>query len=141
MPLAGPRPLLDSPHVFSMSLYRPTPRQTVWLAVLALAALAYGFFVRYGTIEQSAVSIACEAGGANWLCASRRTAIALFKPQVFGLLALGAALLNLLRPAVICWGLTLSAGSAGLVLYNTSLSAMAMALLILSLARPVREAS
>ena len=56
----------------SRPLHLLTPRQAICLAVLALAALAYGFFMRYRIIEQSAVSIACEGGGANWLCASRR---------------------------------------------------------------------
>src|SRR6478672_5229002 len=125
----------------SRPLYRPSPRQAACLIVLALAALAYGFFMRYRVIEQSAVSIACQGGGANWLCASRRTTIALFTPQVFGIVALGAALLNLLRPSVIFWGLALLSSGAGIVLYNTSLSALAVALLVLSLARPVPEAS
>jgi hypothetical protein len=122
-------------------LYRPTPRQAACLAVLALAALSYGFFMRYQVIEPSAVGIACGNNGANWLCASRRTAIALFTPQAFGIVALGAALLNLLRPSVMFWGLVLLAAGAGLVLYNTALSALAVALLFLSLARPVPEAS
>jgi hypothetical protein len=125
----------------SRSSYRPTWRQAAYLAVLALAALSYGFFMRYRVIEQSAVGIACESNGANWLCASRRTAIALFTPQLFGIVALGAALLNVLRPSIMFWACALLAGGAGIVLYNTALSALAVALLILSLARPVPEAS
>jgi len=111
------------------------------LAALALAALGYGFFMRYQVIEQSAVGIACEVNGASWLCASRRTTIALFTPEAFGIVALGAAMLNLLRPSVVFWGIALLAGGAGIVLYNVALSALAIALLILSLARPVPEAS
>ena len=125
----------------SRPLFRPTPRQAACLAAIALAGLGYGFYVRYGLIEQAAVGIACEAGGANWLCATRRTAIALFTPQVFGIVALGAAMLNLIRPSVMFWALALLAGGAGIVLYNTALSALAVGLLILSLARPVAEAS
>jgi hypothetical protein len=125
----------------SHPLFRPTPRQAASLAAIAVASLTYGFFIRYQVIEQSAVGIACESNGANWLCANRRTAIALFTPEVFGIVALGAALLNLLRPSVIFWGLALLAGGAGIVLYNTALSALAVAILILSLARPVPEAS
>ena len=85
----------------SRSSYRPTWPQAACLAVLALAALSYGFFMRYRVIEQSAVGIACEGNGANWFCASRRTAIALFTPQLFGIVALGAALLNVLRPSIM----------------------------------------
>jgi hypothetical protein len=123
------------------ALYRPTLRQALCLAVLAGLALAYGFFTRYQLIENSAISIACEAGSQDWLCANRRTAIALFNPQVFGIVALGAAALNLLRPSLVFWAVALLASGAGLVLYNTALSALAVALLILSLARPVPEAS
>ena len=93
----------------SRPLFRPSWRQAACLAVLALAALTYGFVMRYRVIEQSAVGIACEGGGASWLCANRRTAIALFTPQAFGIVALGVALLNLLRPSVIFWGLALLA--------------------------------
>ena len=125
----------------SRPLHRPTSRQAACLAAIALAALSYGFFMRYQVIEQSAVGIACEGNGATWLCASRRTAIALFTPEAFGIVALGAALLNLLRPSVIFWGIALLSGGAGIVLYNTALSALAAALLLLSLARPVPEAS
>ena len=125
----------------SRPLFRPPWRQAACLAVIAVAALGYGFVTRYRLIEHSAVGIACEGGDASWLCANRRTAIALFTPQVFGIVALGAALLNLLRPSVVFWALALIAGGAGVVLYNTALSALAIALLILSLARPVPEAS
>jgi len=122
-------------------LYRPTPRQAACLVALALAALCYGFYLRYVVIENSAIGIACDGGGGTWLCANRRTAIALFTPQVFGIVALGAAVLNLLRPSVVFWAIALLAGGAGIVLYNTALSALAVGLLILSLARPVPEAS
>ena len=125
----------------SRPLFRPTLRQAACLAVIAAAALAYGFVTRYRLIEQSAVGIACEGGDPSWLCANRRAAIALFTPQAFGIAALGAAGLNLLRPSVVFWALALLAGGAGIVLYNTALSALAIALLILSLARPVPEAS
>jgi hypothetical protein len=54
---------------------------------------------------------------------------------------LAAALLNLLRPSVVLWAIALAAGGAGIVLYNAALSSLAVALLILSLARPVPEAS
>jgi hypothetical protein len=122
-------------------LYRPTMRQAGCLVAIALVALAAGFFLRYRVIEQSSVGIACESGLATWLCASRRTAIALFTPEAFGWVALGAALLNLLRPSVVLWAIALLAGGAGIVLYNVALSALAAALLTLSLARTAPEAS
>jgi hypothetical protein len=121
-------------------LYRPTLRRAIGLAAIALVALTYGFVMRYGVVENSAIGIACETRGATWLCASRRAAIALFQPQVFGIVALSAALLNLLRPSFIPIAIALLTGGAGIVLYNAALSSLAVALLILSLARPAPEA-
>ena len=119
-------------------LYRPTRRQAIGLAIVALIALTYGFGMRYWLVENSTVGIACETA-ATLLCASRRTAIALFQPQVFGIVALGAALLNLLRPSFIPIAIALLAAGAGIVLYNAALASFAVALLILSLARPAPE--
>jgi hypothetical protein len=117
------------------TLYRPTFRQAVGLAAVAAVALSYGFVMRYAVIQNSAIGIACETA-TTWLCTSRRASIALFQPQVFGIAALGASLLNLLRPSFVFVALALLAGGAGIVLYNTALSALAVALLIVSLARP-----
>jgi hypothetical protein len=117
-------------------LFLPTPRQTWVLAAIGVAALGCGFYLRYLVIEQSSVGIACGTGLDSWLCASRRTAIALFTPQAFGFAALAAALLNLIRPSLVLWAIALVTGGIGLVLYNVALSALAGALLILSLARP-----
>ena len=119
-------------------LYRPTLRQAIGLTAVALVALSYGFVMRYWAIENAALGIACETS-TTLLCASRRTAIALFQPQVFGIVALSTALLNLLRPSFIPIAIALLAGGAGIVLYNAALSALAVALLILSLARPAPE--
>jgi len=118
------------------SLYVPSLSKSACLAVIGLAALTCGFYLRYEVIEQATVGIACGNDFDSWLCASRRTAIALFTPQAFGLAALGAALLNLLRPSMFLWAFALIAGGIGIVLYNTALSALAVAFLILSLARP-----
>jgi|SRR5690242_14966501 hypothetical protein len=125
----------------SRALHRPSFRQALCLVIIAAAALGYGFIMRYWVIEDSSIGVACGSGLATWLCASRHTAIALFTPEVFGSVALAAALLNLLRPSIAFWAIALAAGGAGIVLYNAALSSLAVALLILSLARPVPEAS
>jgi hypothetical protein len=125
----------------SRPLHRPTLRQAICLAAIAAAALSYGFYVRYELIENSSIGIACGGGLAGWRCATRSTAIALFTPEAFGWTALGAASLNLLRPSVVFWAIALAAGGAGIVLYNVALCALAAALLVLSLARVVPEAS
>lgn len=111
----------------------------IWLAALGFAALGYAIHLRYQAIEQSSVGLACDTNSANWLCTSRRTAIMLFTPSVFGGVALGAALLNLVRPSFVLCAIALIAAGFGLVLYNVALSALAVALLILSLARPAPE--
>jgi hypothetical protein len=120
----------------SQSLYMPSWGKWAFLAAIGLTALSFGFYLRYEVIEQAAVGIACGTDFNTWLCASRRTAIALFTPQAFGLAALGAALLNLLRPSLLFWTFALLSGGIGIVLYNTALSALAVAFLVLSLARP-----
>jgi hypothetical protein len=123
----------------SRPLFVPTMRQMAWLAAITLASLSYALYLRYQVIEQSAVGIACEARPTTWLCASRRTAIVLYTAATFGSVALGAALLNLMRPSIVLYAVALIAGSSGVVLYNAALSAFAAALLILSLARPAPE--
>jgi hypothetical protein len=120
-------------------LFLPSPRRAAWLAAIALGAIGCAIYLRYQVIEQPAVGIGCDASPGTWLCAIRKTAISLFTPSVFGWVALGAALLNLVRPSVVLCAVALIAGGFGIVLYNAALSAFATALLILSLARPAPE--
>jgi hypothetical protein len=124
----------------SRPLFRPTLRQTIVLAAIGAVALGYGFATRYLAIEQSSVGLACQGGLDSLVCANRRAAIALYTPQAFGLTALVAALLNLLRPSLVLCAVALAAGGAGIVLYNVAFSALAVALLLISLARPAPEA-
>jgi hypothetical protein len=58
---------------------------------------------------------------------------------VFGWVALIAAALNLLRPSIVLLAIGIAAAAFGIVLYNVNLSALAAALLVLSLARPASE--
>jgi len=120
-------------------LFLPSPRQIAWLAGLGALAISYAFYMRYQVIEQSAVGIGCDITPGTWLCASRRTAIALFTPSVFGWVALVASLLNLARPSFVLFAIGLVAAAFGIVLYNVALSALAIALLVLSLARRAPE--
>ena len=117
-------------------LFLPSARQTNWLLVIGFASLGYALYLRYLVIEQSSVSLACEGGLPTWLCATRKLLIPLFQNSVFGSVALAAAALNLVRPALALFGLVLIAGGFGIVLYNVGLSALAFGLLMLSLARP-----
>lgn len=123
----------------SRPLFLPSFRQAAWLAGIELLSICYALYLRHQVIEQSSVGIACATSPGSWLCTSRHTAIVLFTPAVFGAVALGAALLNLVRPSFVLCAIALTAAGFGLVLYNVALSALAVALLILSLARPAPE--
>ena len=82
------------------------------------------------------VSLACQARLDTWLCRTFRLTIVLFNHQVFGGVAIVAALLNLVRPSVVLVAVALAAAAFGVVLHNPDLSALAAGILILSLARP-----
>ncbi len=117
-------------------LFLPTARQSTVLLTVGLLSLGCALTLRYRVIEESSIGLACDAGLQSWLCAPRKAVIVLFGHSVFGTAALAAAVLSLIRPSVMLLGLGLAAGGLGIVLYNVGLSALAVALLILSLARP-----
>jgi hypothetical protein len=117
-------------------LFLPTARQTNLLLVIGFVSLGYALYLRYLVIEQSTVSLACDGGMQTWLCFTRSIVTALFRNSVFGIGALAAAVLNLIRPSVVFVALTLAFGAFGIVLYNVGLCGLAFGLLILSLARP-----
>jgi len=117
-------------------LFQPTARQLNWLLAVGFLSLGEALYLRYLAIENSTVSLACQAGLDTWLCSTFRLTIVLFTYQVFGSIALAAALLNLLRPSLVLVALALAAAAFGIVLHNADLSALAAGALILSLARP-----
>ncbi|AXK83874.1 hypothetical protein DW352_05585 [Pseudolabrys taiwanensis] len=118
-----------------MKLFLPSARATNWLLIIGFCSLGYALYMRYLAVENSTVGLACQAGLNTWLCYSRRIAIALFTNSVFGVAALIVAALNLIRPSLFLFALALAAASMGVVLYNAQFSALAVGLLLLSLAR------
>ena len=125
-------------------LFLPTARQTNWLLCVGFLSLGYALYLRYLAIEYAPVALECQispnAGGRNtWLCGTFRVVIVLFDHSVFGAVALGAALINLMRPSVVMFALALAASGFGIVLHNAGLAALAAAVLVLSLARPAAE--
>ena len=114
----------------------PTARQTNWLLCVGFLAVGWALWLRYRALEFSEVSLACQAGLDTWLCGTFRGVIVLYNHYVFGAVAVGAALLNLLRPSLPLFAIALAAAAFGIVLHNPSLSALAAALLVISLARP-----
>ena len=119
-----------------MRLFRPTARQLNWLLIATFVSVGYALYLRYMVIEQSSVSLACQAGLPTWLCFTRKIFLGLFQNGVFGVAALAAAVLNLIRPSIALITIALIACGFGIVLYNVEMSALAVGLLILSLARP-----
>ena len=117
-------------------LFKPTAAQLNWLLIAAFLSIGYALYLRYMVIEQSTVSLACEGGLRTWLCFTRKVFLALFQNGVFGIVALAAAIFNLVRPSMSPLIVALIAGGFGIVLYNVETSALAAGLLILSLARP-----
>ena len=117
-------------------LFLPTARQLNWLLIVAFLSLGEALYLRYMAIENGPVSLGCQAGLDTWLCGTFHVTIVLFRYEVFGGVALAAALLNLLRPSLIVLAVALAAAASGVVLHNADLSALAAGVLMLSLARP-----
>lgn len=117
-------------------LFLPTARLLNVLIPIGLAALGYALYMRYLVIQQTNVGLACDAGLATWLCATRRLVIDLHQHSAFGWLALGAAMLHLVRPSLLLFAVGMVATALGVVLYNAGLAGLAAALLIVSFARP-----
>jgi hypothetical protein len=123
----------------NLRLFRPSFNQIALLAGIAVCAVGYAMTLRYYAIEYSPVALACDSGGGYWICPSRKIALAFSQAGAFGIIAVAAAVLALLRPAVVFWAIGLLAAGFGLVLYNTASSALAVALLLFSLSRPAPE--
>lgn len=121
-------------------LFLPTARQTNWLLIVTFLSVGEALYIRYMAIENVNTELACQAGMNTWLCTAFRLSIVFFNHNVFGGVALVAALLNLIRPSIVLTSLSLAAAGFGIVLHNPELSALAAGLLILSLARPAPAA-
>lgn len=107
--------------------------------LLAVAAVVAAYVLRYRFIEPEALGAACYGGG-PWWCAPRAALIAATEVNGFGWLSLAlvAAALLLPRGAPLSAHLALAIGGSGLILYNASVSAVAVvaALLWLAAQRP-----
>lgn len=117
--------------------FLPTARQTNWLLIVGFLSIGYALYLRYMIIENVQVGLGCDAGHQTWACLSRKVGLALDERGVFGWVALGAAVLTLIRPSVVLFALALVPIGLGLVMHNAGLAGLAAALLILNLARPV----
>jgi hypothetical protein len=116
--------------------FLPSPRATNLLVAIGFLALGYAMYVRYMLIESSTIGIECDAGLAATRCGVRAVAMFLFKLQLLGIGALILAVVHLARPNIYVFGAALALTGLGLVLYNNGPAAVALALLIVSFARP-----
>lgn len=122
-------------------LFRPTGSQWAAVIPIGLLALACALTMRYGVIQHTPTGLACDTGLPTLLCRTRSATIAVYQHAGFGALALAAAAVNIWRPRLAVFVLGLVAATFGIVLYNVVLSGLAVALLILSLARPAAAAA
>lgn len=120
-------------------LYTPKPAGALLLITLAGLALLSAAALRWWAIEASDFARACGIAGHTLGCGVRRTALTFTHHDLFGGSALVLAALHLVRPGLMLAGLSLIAACCGLMLYNVSLSALALTLLALSLARAAPE--
>lgn len=117
------------------STFLPSRPALLATVVAAAASLAAALYLRYAIIQNTPIGLACEAGERSAICALRLATILLFGPGIFGWTAVIAALIQLWRPHALVFAVGLIAAMFGIVLYNTRLSSLAVALLVLSLAR------
>jgi len=124
-----------SPSDVSLNLFKPSRRAVLILSPLVIAAIGLALYLRYRIIQNTPIGLACEAGEESLTCTIRLAIINFFMWSGFGWTAVAAALMQLWGPNIAAFGIGLVCAAFGLVLYNTRLSALAVALLLLSLAR------
>lgn len=119
-----------------MRYFLPAPRQTNFLILGGCAAVAFGFYLRYSILGAEPLIAACAAGAPRASCSIRLFIIELSEMQLFGGVALVAAILHFARPRVDMFAVALVASSLGLLLSNTGAAALAVGVLIIAFARP-----
>lgn len=117
-------------------LFRPGPRTLNWLIPLGMGAVGWALYIRYMVVEQTLVRLACEAGLESAQCYTRTAVLALYLWNVFGAIALAAALVQLLKPSVATFAVGMVFSAFALVFHNEIAGALAAMLLLMSFARP-----
>jgi hypothetical protein len=115
--------------------FRLSSRQIVSAVVIASVFLGVALCFRYLVLERPGTSGICQGEVDGAVCTAVRLVIYLFHYSVFGWTGVIAAVLNLLRPSFFMLIIGTIAAACGLVLYNAGLAALAVAPLMLSLAR------
>jgi hypothetical protein len=116
-----------------------TRRALGWAAVPAIG-FALAFWLRYGVIQPEAIGILCGQAGAPGWCVPRQWLILGQYYAVWGWIALigaGIALFVALPPHLmrIVLAVSLLFSTLALILYNTTMGAVALVLTLLALLR------
>jgi len=113
-----------------LNLRRVNRMQPLPGAIAALVAAIAGYTVRYQLVEPERLGAACERSG-PWWCVSRTAFIMFTEWNGFGWLSVGLCALAAVlffsgrRPTGLAMA-AMSAGGAGLILYNASFSVVAV---------------
>ena len=117
-----------------------TPRRALCWAIIPLVGFALAFWLRYGVIQPEAIGLQCAQADAPAWCRPREWLILGQYYAVWGWVAVASAALALivaLPPTLlrVLLGLALLFSALALVLYNTTLGALALVLTLLALLR------
>jgi hypothetical protein len=117
-----------------------TPRRALAWAIVPLIGFALAFWLRYGVIQPETIGLLCAQADAPGWCRPREWLILGQYYEVWGWVALASAAIALvvtLPPALlrIALGIALLFSALALVLYNTTLGALALVLTLLALLR------
>lgn len=135
--LREPGEVVLDQHIQAFTVPAPVAAR-ITLTVLAIFGLT--LWLRYAVIENQVFAAACTTrvtlSTEAVTCGLMNVLILLFNNYFFGILALASSTLSVWRPSVFLIALALISAAAGLVLYNTGLSATAVAISVLAFARP-----
>ena len=117
-----------------------TLRRAVAWAIIPLIGFALAFWLRYGVIQPEAIGLLCAQADAPGWCRPREWLILGQYHEVWGWVALASAAVALvvtLPPALlrVALGVALLFSALALVLYNTTLGALALVVTLLALLR------
>jgi hypothetical protein len=117
-----------------------TRRRALGWALVPFCGFILAFWLRYGVIQPEAIGLLCAQADAPGWCRPREWLILGQYYQVWGWIALASALVALLvtlpRPILrIVLAIAFLFSALALVLYNTTLGALAMVLTLLALVR------
>jgi hypothetical protein len=117
-----------------------TTRRALGWAVVPICGFVLAFWLRYGVIQPEAIGTLCAQADAPGWCRPREWLILGQYYQVWGWVALVSAAIGLVvtlpRPLLrLVLGVALFFSALALVLYNTTLGALALVLALLALLR------